>query len=79
MESLLKFLAANPFFASLKAVFQGGAVPRPSTVSGEYYNDVSTVFFTAVNQILTGEADAAEAVAAMAEELQAIMDEKNAG
>lgn len=72
-------LAANPFFASLKAVFQGGAVPRPSTVSGEYYNDVSTVFFTAVNQILTGEADAAEAVAAMAEELQAIMDEKNAG
>ena len=72
-------LAANPFFASLKPVFQGGAVPRPSTVSGEYYNDVSTVFFTAVNQILTGEADAAEAVAAMAEELQAIMDEKNAG
>ena len=26
-------LKANPFFADLKPVFQGGAVPRPSTVS----------------------------------------------
>lgn len=69
-------LAVNPFFASLKPVFQGGAVPRPSTVSGEYYNDVSTAYFTAVNQILTGEVDAAEAVAALEEELKGIMEEK---
>jgi trehalose/maltose transport system substrate-binding protein len=70
-------LAAAPFFASLKPVFQGGAVARPSTVSGAFYDDVSTAYFTAVNQIVTGQADAGDALATLAEDLQAIMDEKN--
>jgi trehalose/maltose transport system substrate-binding protein len=72
-------LAANPFFASLKPIFQGGAVPRPSTVTGAYYDDVSTSYFTAVSQILTGQQGSADALAAAAEEIQAIMDEKAAG
>lgn len=72
-------LAANPFFAALKDVFQGGAVARPSTVSGAFYDDVSTAYFTAVNQIITGAAGASDALATLADDLQAIMDEKTAG
>lgn len=64
---------ANPFYARLKPVFQGGAVPRPSTVAADRYNDVSVAYFTAVNQILTGQKDAKTAVADLEKELQRIM------
>jgi len=70
-------LKANPFYASLKPIFQGGAIPRPSTVTGEFYNDVSTAYFTAVNQIVTGQADAKSTLETLASDIQAIMDEKN--
>jgi trehalose/maltose transport system substrate-binding protein len=66
-------LKANPFYARLKPVFQGGAVPRPSTVSADLYNDVSVAYFTNVNQILTGQKDAKTAVAAIETELKRIM------
>jgi len=68
-------LEAQPFFGELKPVFLGGAVPRPSTVSADLYNDVSTAYFTAVNEIITGQADAAERVAALETELKDIMAE----
>ena len=58
-------LAVNPYYKSLLPVFSGGAVARPSTVSGDLYNDVSTIYFTAVNQVLTGQKDAKTAVADM--------------
>jgi trehalose/maltose transport system substrate-binding protein len=66
-------LKANPYYPRLKPVFQGGAVARPSTVSAELYNDVSTAYFTAVNQILTGQKPAAQAVADLEKELSRIM------
>ncbi|HEX5690327.1 MAG TPA: extracellular solute-binding protein, partial [Roseiflexaceae bacterium] len=66
-------LKANPYYASLKPVFSGGAVARPSTVTGDLYNDVSTAYFTAVNQILTGSKDSATAVADLEAELQKIL------
>ncbi len=69
-------LAVNPFYADLKPVFQGGAVPRPSTVSSSSYNDVSTAYFTAVHNILTG-GDAASELSGLQEDLQGIMDELN--
>ncbi len=69
-------LKANPYYADLKEVFQGGAVPRPSTVSGELYNDVSTAYFTGVNQILTGQKDAATAVAEIEQQLKDIMAQR---
>jgi trehalose/maltose transport system substrate-binding protein len=47
-------LAAQPFFGRLKDVFTGGAVARPSTVTGENYPEVSSAYFTAINTILTG-------------------------
>lgn len=67
-------LAANPFFGDLKAVFLGGAVARPSTVTSDLYNEVSTAYFTAVNEILTGQAsDAAARVAQLATDIEAIV------
>ncbi|MCC7024285.1 MAG: ABC transporter substrate-binding protein [Thermomicrobiales bacterium] len=69
-------LEANPFFGSLKDVFLGGAVARPSTVTSDLYNEVSTAYFTAVNEILTGQAsDAAARVAQLADQLQGIVSE----
>lgn len=55
-------LEANPFFGSLYDVFIN-ASPRPSTVSAAQYDLVSRLYFTAVHSVLTGEADAAQAVA----------------
>jgi trehalose/maltose transport system substrate-binding protein len=66
-------LKANPYYGPLKAVFSGGAVARPSTVSADLYNDVSTAYFTAVNQILTGQKDSKTAVAELEAELQDIL------
>lgn len=67
--------AASEFIPRLKDVFQGGAVARPSTVSGELYNSVSTAYFQRVNQILTGSASAADAVKEIESELNDIMSE----
>jgi trehalose/maltose transport system substrate-binding protein len=69
-------LQANPFFGALKDVFLGGAVARPSTVTSDLYNEVSTAYFTAVNEILTGQAsDPAARVAQLADQLQGIVSE----
>lgn len=66
-------LKANPYYASLKPVFSGGAVARPSTVSSDLYNDVSTAYFTAVNQVLTGQKDSKTAVADLETDLKKIL------
>jgi trehalose/maltose transport system substrate-binding protein len=56
-------LAANEFFGRLVDTFQGGAVARPSTATKDLYNDVSTAYFTKINEILTGQqADTAAAL-----------------
>lgn len=47
-----------PFIANLVPVFEN-ASPRPSTVTAAKYNDVSTAYFTAVHDVLTGKSDAA--------------------
>jgi trehalose/maltose transport system substrate-binding protein len=67
-------LAAQPYYESMFDVFAGGAVPRPSTVAADLYNDVSITYFTAVNQILSG-SEAASTVEDMAAELEDIMSE----
>lgn len=62
-------LTANPYYADLKDILIESTVARPSTVSGPQYNQVSTIYFKAVHDILTGEAEAAEAVAELEAEL----------
>ena len=54
-------LAAQPFMGSLFDVFNN-AVARPSTVTGELYNEVSAAYFNAVHSVLTGEASAEDAL-----------------
>lgn len=66
-------LAANPFFGQLFDVFSGGAVARPSTVTGEDYNQVSTIYFTEVNEVLTGAQTGQEAVEAIEAQLQDLL------
>lgn len=66
-------LAANPFFGQLFDVFNGGAVARPSTVTSDKYNEVSTIYFTEVNKVLTGAQTGAEAVAEIEAQLQDIL------
>ena len=63
-------LAANPYFERWLEVFEN-AVPRPSAPTQQDYNEVSTVFFTAVHSVISGEADAAEAL----EELEADIED----
>ena len=54
-------LAKYPWFKIMLEVFNN-AVPRPSTVTGADYNQLSTAFFQNVNQVLTGGESAQEAV-----------------
>jgi len=50
-------LAANPFFGQLFDVFATGSVARPSTPSADLYGEVSLEYFTAINEILSGQAE----------------------
>jgi trehalose/maltose transport system substrate-binding protein len=61
-------LAVRPYMADLLPVVQS-AVPRPSTVTGEQYAEVSAAYYNHVHRILTGEVTAAEGVANLEAEL----------
>jgi trehalose/maltose transport system substrate-binding protein len=63
--------AANPFLASMGDVLKG-AVPRPATVTGGKYNQVSNAFFNAVHAVLAKEKPAKDAVAELAGKLEQI-------
>lgn len=54
-------LAANPFFGSLFDVFVN-ATPRPATVTGLKYNEVSSAFWNATHDVLTGKAKAEDSL-----------------
>ncbi|MDP9369405.1 MAG: ABC transporter substrate-binding protein [Chloroflexota bacterium] len=66
---------ASEFIPRLKEVFQGGAVARPSSVTGELYNEVSIAYHTLLNQVLTGEKDAASAAQEMEDQISSIIEE----
>jgi trehalose/maltose transport system substrate-binding protein len=50
-------LKANPFFGDLYQTFVD-AVPRPATVTGVKYNEVSAAFWNATHEVLSGTAKA---------------------
>lgn len=68
-------LKAVPFYESLYNVFIN-AVARPSTATAPKYNEVSTLFFTAVHSAITGEKDAKTAIEELELDLQDLMAKK---
>ncbi len=67
IESLYKdqeVLAAVPFFGDLYGTFTS-AVARPSKVTGAKYNQVSSEFFNAVHEVLSGKAKPDAALASL--------------
>jgi trehalose/maltose transport system substrate-binding protein len=62
-------LEANPFYTPLKKVFLGGALSRPSSVTGQKYADVSRAYFRAVHSVITRQQKASSAAAALEREL----------
>jgi trehalose/maltose transport system substrate-binding protein len=62
-------LRANPYYTPLKRVFLGGAVSRPSSVTGHKYAEVSRAYFRAVHSVLTRQEKPAAAAAALEREL----------
>ncbi|MGI8905307.1 MAG: ABC transporter substrate-binding protein [Candidatus Sumerlaeaceae bacterium] len=61
-----------PLLPTMKQVFLE-AVARPSAAAGEDYNEVSTYYFQAVHQILTGEKTAERALADLDEALHEVL------
>jgi trehalose/maltose transport system substrate-binding protein len=61
-------LPAQPHLADMLPVVQS-AVPRPSTVTGAQYAEVSAAYYNHVHRILTAEVSAAEGVADLEAEL----------
>jgi len=61
-------LKAQPFFATLKTAFDG-ALARPSAITGERYNEVSTLFWNAVHNTLSKQGDGATNLAQLQKDL----------
>ena len=62
---------AAPFIGELFQVF-ANAVARPATVTGQHYNKVSSEFFNAVHQVLSGRAQPEPALASLDRDLKRI-------
>jgi trehalose/maltose transport system substrate-binding protein len=62
-------LEPNPRFDLLSQAFRTGIVSRPSNVTGKKYQEVTDAYIKAVHSVLTGEKGAAEAAAALEDEL----------
>jgi trehalose/maltose transport system substrate-binding protein len=66
-------LGANPYFERWLEVFQN-AVPRPSAPAQQDYNEVSTLFFTAVHSVISGEEDAATALEDLEADIEDVLE-----
>ena len=64
---------ANPIFARLGPIV-ATAFARPSGVTADHYNEASTIFFTGVHDVLTGDTDAQTAVEDMETDLQDLVE-----
>jgi len=64
-------LKAAPFFGELFDVFTN-AVARPSTVTGDKYNEVSAAIWNSASSVLNGKASGADAVKKLEEDLTKI-------
>ncbi len=63
----------QPIIPRWKDVFLQ-AVPRPSAPTRQNYNEVSTLFFTAVHSVLSGQESAEDALEELEEDLEDLLD-----
>ena len=54
-------MKANPFFGDLYETIVA-AVPRPSTVTGVKYNEVSAAFWNTAHEVISGKAKAEDSL-----------------
>lgn len=66
-----ELLAAQPFMGELLAAFEN-AVARPSTVTGDLYDEVSAAYFETVHAILRGDVDVDDALSDLERQVQDI-------
>jgi trehalose/maltose transport system substrate-binding protein len=64
-------LKANPFFGDLYDTFVG-AVPRPATITGVKYNEVSAAFWNTAHDVLSGTAKSEEALKKLEVKIESI-------
>jgi trehalose/maltose transport system substrate-binding protein len=64
-------LKANPFFGDLYDTFVG-AVPRPATITGVKYNEVSAAFWNTAHDVLSGTAKADEGLKKLETKIESI-------
>ena len=64
-------LKANPFFGDLYDTFVG-AVPRPATITGVKYNEVSAAFWNAAHEVLSGKTKADESLKKLESKVESI-------
>jgi trehalose/maltose transport system substrate-binding protein len=69
-----EILEKNPYYAAWQEVFLN-AVPRPSAPTQANYNEVSTLFFTAVHSVISGEEEAADALEDLEADLEDLLEE----
>lgn len=70
--------AANPLFARMGPIL-ATAFPRPSGITAERYNEASTIFFSGVHSVLTGESSAADAADNMEIDFQDFLTDMGIG
>ena len=67
-----EYLQDRPGMTQLWSDLGSVAVARPSTVSGQHYDEVSRAYFSAVHSILAGELDAGKAISELQAKLEKI-------
>jgi trehalose/maltose transport system substrate-binding protein len=73
-----ELLEANPLFGAMGPIL-AAALPRPSGITAERYNEASTLFFSAVHSVLTGELDALTAMEDLEIDLQELLADMGVG
>ena len=66
---MLRIAEVVPFMPNLLPVFTN-AVARPSTITAPSYNEASTIFFSNVSDVLTGQQSGEDAVINIALDLE---------
>lgn len=64
---------AYPFIPTMRDTLDA-AVARPSSVAGDDYNEVSTYYYQAVHEVLTGQKSADESMAGLEKLLHKVLD-----